>query len=132
MPYAPVITSDNGERKYGQVVLRGGFNAQMLAAESLQGALGNGGVGTHERIMSLIHQNFTQSLNMTVQDLLSHPTMRGRQIEAAVIESCIDDYWTLGWKDQLDAIDRSVRVLRCAQFILRERERDDERARCRR
>ena len=80
----------------------------MLAAEGVQGAVDNlGGADTHQRIMLLIHQNATQSLGMSVTDLLSHPTMRGRRIDADVIESCIEDYWTFGWKEQLDAMDRS-------------------------
>ena len=100
---------DCGGRENGQAVLRGGFNAHTLAAESLQGSLlGSGGAGTHERIMSLIHRNSTHSLNMTVEDLLSHPSMRGRRVGADVIDSCIDDYWTQGWKEQLDAVDRSL------------------------
>lgn len=86
----------------------------MLAAEGVQGVVDNlGGADTHQRIMSLIHQNATQSLGMSVTDLLSHATMRGRQIEADVIESCIEDYWTIGWKEQLDTMDRSWALFCC-------------------
>jgi hypothetical protein len=89
------------------VALRGGFDA--LIGEAFQRMQDKtGGADTEERIMMLIHQNFTRALNMTASELLSHPTMRGRQTEPAVIEACIRDYWTQGWKEKLDTLDRSV------------------------
>lgn len=96
--------------------LRGGVELpwQAVVGEGLEGIPSSlGGPSTHERIMALIHKNATQSLNMTVNQLLMHPSLRGRQVEPRIIQGCIEDYGSAGWKEQLSAVDRCLPASFC-------------------
>jgi hypothetical protein len=96
--------------------LRGGVELpwQTVVGEGLEGVPSSlGGPSTHERIMTLIHENATLSLNMTVNRLLMHPSMRGRQVEPRIIQGCIEDYWSAGWQEQLSMVDRCLSATFC-------------------
>ena len=88
---------------------------QSLVSEGFQGFSETmGGPSTHERILTLINENATQSLNMTVAQLIAHPSMRGREIEPEMVEALMHDYWYQGVKDSYDVIERCLFRLPCA------------------
>ena len=91
--------------------LRGGapFHLQSLISEGFQGFSETmGGPSTQERILALINENLTRSLNMTVAQLIAHPSIRGRKVEPEIVEALMHDYWYQGVKDSYDAVERSL------------------------